>query len=102
MAITTSTGHRSESQPVIRLTEATSSLKGIFSMDKWIVLNAVARNVIKALRDAGVYVKPKASDQQTIRGIIDKLQEPAIAAGFKRTDILVEIGRINGRLANND
>ena len=102
MAITTLTGHRSESQPVIRLTEATSSLKGIFSMDKWIVLNAVARNVIKALRDAGVYVKPKASDQQTIRGIIDKLQEPAIAAGFKRTDILVEIGRINGRLANND
>ena len=70
--------------------------------NKWIVLNAVARNVINSLKDAGVYVKPKASDQQTIRGIIDKLQGPAIAAGFKRTDILVEIGRINGRLANND
>ena len=69
--------------------------------DKWIVLNAVARNVINSLKDAGVYVKPKASDQQTIRGIIDKLQGPAIAAGFKRTDILVEIGRINGRITDN-
>ena len=43
--------------------------------DKWIVLNAVARNVINSLKDAGVYVKPKESDQKTIRGIIDKLPE---------------------------
>ena len=70
-------------------------------MDKWVVLNAVARNVIKALKDAGVYVKPKASDQSTIRSIIDKHQNAAIAAGFKRTDILVEIGRINGRITDN-
>ena len=73
----------------------------MLSSDKWIVLNAVARNVIKALKDAGVYVKPKASDQPIIRSIIDKHQHMAIAAGFKRTDILVEIGRINGRITDN-
>ena len=60
MAMTTSTGHRSESQPVTRRTATTSSLKGIFSMDKWVVLNAVARNVINALKDAGVYVKAES------------------------------------------
>ena len=73
----------------------------MLSSDKWVVLNAVARNVIKALKEAGVYVKPKASDQSTIRSIIDKHQHMAIAAGFKRTDILVEIGRINGRITHN-
>ena len=41
-------------------TATTSSLKAIFSMDKWMVLNAVARNVIKALKDAGVYVKAES------------------------------------------
>ena len=68
--------------------------------DKWIVLNAVARSVLKALTDAGVAKKPRSRDLGTISAIIDKHQHAALAAGFKRTDILVEIGRINGRIAD--
>lgn len=70
-------------------------------MDKWIVLNAVARNIIKELKQKGMHKKIEVKQHAEFSMVVDHHQHMAIAAGFKRTDILVEIGRINGRITDN-
>ena len=73
----------------------------MLSNDKLVVLNAVAHNIIKELKQKGMSKKIEVAQQGEFSSVIDKHQHMAIAAGFKRTDILVEIGRINGRITDN-
>ena len=68
---------------------------------KWVVLNAVARNIIKELKQKGMNKKIEVKQHADFAMVVDRHKHQALAAGFKRTDILVEIGRINGRITDN-
>ena len=73
----------------------------MLSNDRQVVLNAVARNIIKELKKKGMHKKIEVKQHAEFSMVVDKHKHQALAAGFTRTDILVEIGRINGCITDN-
>jgi hypothetical protein len=67
---------------------------GMGNEQRFAALNAIARECNKELKTVN------KDDLEALKIIIDKHSEKAVLIGFSKIEMIIQIGRINGRLVD--